>query len=79
MKRIEEWEVLLGCAAALRHAGLPDDVSACCGSCHDDEIEGYGSMCEYVFRDGDVIATAICCNVWDLLEKAEKESPEIPP
>lgn len=47
---------------------------SCCISCHEDEIDGYGPLCEITTGGGytgsDVVAY-VCCAVSDFASKAE--------
>lgn len=45
----------------LRCEGLVPDSVVCCGSCHDDDEEGYASLCGGRMRDG--CEAYVCCTV----------------
>lgn len=51
--------------------GLPDEH---CGSCHDDEDDGYADMIE-IEIDGEGVA--LCCAVRNNLEKRLKERTNV--
>ena len=49
---------------------FPTDT--CCNSCHSDEEDGYGDMCEGTLPDGRDYT--VCCAVWTWIQ----EHPEFP-